>query len=110
MVIEHGHVPTVIRSDAGTENVVVGVLRCDHSDVRDGGNCYIIGCYTGNRRIETFWSVLKRGFTAKWINTFRDLEQIGLFNPADTENIRMWFTLILQNEPDHVKMYWTSTG
>lgn len=115
MVLEQGRVPKVIRCDAGTENVVVNeiqsVLRSDHADIREGGHSYIVNRSTANQRIEAFWSFLKRIFTAKWKNRFRDLEQIGLFNTADSddvENMRMWLTSILQNELDHVKMYWNS--
>lgn len=115
MILEHGRVPKVIRCDAGTENVVVNdiqkVLRSVHADVREGGPCYIVNRSTGNQRIEAFWSFLKRIFTVKWRNTFIDLESIGLFNTAeadDIENVRMWFTSVMQKELDHVKSYWNS--
>lgn len=115
MVLALGRVPQVIRCDAGTENVVVNdihkVLRDDHADVRQGGPCRIVNRSLGNQRIEAFWSFLKRIFTVKWRNIFRDFEQIGMFETAETddvENARMWFISVLQMELDYVKSYWNS--
>lgn len=115
MVSEHGRVPKVIRCDAGTENVVVKdlqlLLRNNHEDVIQGGPCCIVNRSTGNQRIEAFWSFLKRIFTVKWRNMFMDLEQIGLFesaSPDDIENMRMWFSSVIQLELDHIKSYWNS--
>jgi hypothetical protein len=91
MVMEQGLVPKVIRCYAGTENVAVNdtqrVFRVDHADVREGGPCCMINRSTGNQRIEAFWSFLKKIFTVKWRNLFKDLEQIGLFITTDTDDI-----------------------
>ena len=63
-------VPRVVRTDAGTENVMIHriqmALRMNHGDRMAGENSVSIGRSTANQRIEMLWSFLMRDFTLFW--------------------------------------------
>ncbi|CAC5403118.1 unnamed protein product [Mytilus coruscus] len=60
-------VPRAIRSDAGTENVIIrelqGALRHNNNDDMSGRNSFLIGRSVANQRIERLWRTKKNNFT-----------------------------------------------
>ena len=82
-----GVVPTLIRSDHGTENVIVRQLqiffRLGHGDAHADGKSFIVGKSTSNQRIESLWSMLRRQCIDFWINLFKDMRDTGLYNDGN---------------------------
>lgn len=56
--------PTLIRSDKGTDNCIVEslqqALRYDHEDSSSGAHSFIKGRSTSNQRIDSYWSQMRR--------------------------------------------------
>lgn len=77
--------PTLIRSDGGTENVTVHQLqvffRQDHDDHHSAGQSFLMGKRTSNQRM--FWSMLRRQCLDFWINLFKDMRDSCLYNDGD---------------------------
>ena len=67
-----GGVPKLMRSDKGTENVVVRdlqrLLRWDNVDSLAGSKSFIQGKSSSNQRIESWWSKFREGGGGWWIN------------------------------------------
>ena len=100
-----GGLPRKIRSDDGSENTLVealhNFLRSSHDDENAGLGCFAIGRSTANQRIEAYLSQLVKDCPGWWINFFKDLSDLGLFNgsdPVHQECIRFCFTQILRDE------------
>lgn len=70
------YIPTIVRSDAGTENVQVEAihvaLRYGQGDAFSGLNSYLTGKSTHNQRIESFWVQLQRMCTSVYMETFKN--------------------------------------
>ena len=108
-----GGIPRKIRSDDGTEKSVIEVLhtflRSSHADKNAGPKCFNIGRSTANQRIESYGSQFVRDGPGWWINFFKDLSDLGLFNstdPVHQECIRFCFMQILRNELNEVAEMW----
>ena len=106
-----GGVPRKIRSDDGTENSVIEALHTflRYADENAGPGCFNIGRSTANQRIESYWSQFVRDGPGWWINFFKDLSDLGLFNstdPVHQECIRFCFMQILRNELNEVAEMW----
>ena len=104
-VKQSGGVPRKIRSDDGTENSVIEAIhtyrRSSHNDDNAGERCFVIGRSTANQRIEAYWSQLVKDCPGWWINFFKDLSDLGLFNgsdPAHQDCIRFCFMNIFRQE------------
>jgi len=96
-------VPRIVRTDAGTENVLLRdlqiSLRMDHMDDMCGRRSFHMGRSTGNQRIERLWGSLCPNFTEFWRSYFKDMRDSGLFNDTDPlhiECIRFCFFPIIQ--------------
>lgn len=80
-------VPRLIRTDAGTENVLIHriqiALRFRHNDHMAGVNSVSVGRSTANQRIEMLWSFLMRNFTIFWRNLFNSLVEDGILSNTD---------------------------
>jgi hypothetical protein len=80
-------VPTLIRSDKGTENCIVRQLqilfRKDHNDHHSAGGSFIMGKSTSNQRIESLWAILRRQCLDFWINLFKYMRDTVLYNDGD---------------------------
>lgn len=107
--------PRAIRSDAGTENVLMRdlqrALRHDHNDNMSGRNSFLIGRSVANQRIERFWGTLKTNFTHYWRNHFRDLQDTGVLDvssPIHIECVRFCYISIVQHQLDMFKERWNS--
>ncbi|KAJ7371569.1 hypothetical protein OS493_024244 [Desmophyllum pertusum] len=102
-----------MRSDDGTENSVIEplhtFLRSSHNDENAGVGCFAIGRSTANQRIEAYWSQFVKDGPGWWMNFFKDLSDLGLFNgsdPVHQECIRFCFMQILRNELHQVAELW----
>ena len=62
--------PVMVYTDLGTENSTMAAIQCFFRN-DDDARCYCSS--PGNQRIENFWSSLRRGRTAWWINSFKDM-------------------------------------
>lgn len=80
-------VPTILRSDRGTENTIVGQLqiyfRLRDTDERSAYRSFIMGKSTSNQRVESLWSILRRQCLDFWINLFKDMRDYGLYNDGN---------------------------
>jgi len=74
-------VPIKLRVDRGIENVTAldyqALLRLEHDD-ESAAKPYIIG-----RSVERWWAFLKQNFGQFWINLFKDMIEIQVYNPHD---------------------------
>ncbi|VDI39125.1 Hypothetical predicted protein [Mytilus galloprovincialis] len=63
---ERKMLPRVVRSDAGTENVIMRdlqrSLRHNQNDEMSGQNSFLVGRSVANKRIERLWGTLKTSF------------------------------------------------
>ncbi|XP_045190917.1 uncharacterized protein LOC123547721 [Mercenaria mercenaria] len=80
-------VPRCIRTDAGTENVLVQdmqmAFRWEHSDDMSAERSVIIGSSHSNQRIERWWLSNRQGGCQYWIDFFKDMENAGLLSTSD---------------------------
>lgn len=105
-VMECGGCPSLLQSDPGTENVLVGSLQSLFVNSEDG---FKIVRSAFNQRIEAWWSMLRRRFTSWWIDFFRYLASFNSFeigNENDIRCIRFCFSSLIQRELDEVKNTW----
>lgn len=105
--------PRVIRSDHGTENVMIEslqqALRFRHEDGQAGLKSFIKGTSTSNQRIESFWSQMRKSGVDWWISLFKDLRDQFLFdnsNPTHIECLRYCFGPVLKLELDTIRKDW----
>ena len=108
-----GGAPRKMRSDDGTENSLVEALHTylRYSTSNDNTDlcCFAIGRSTANQRIEAYWSQLVKDAPGWWINFFKDLRDLNLFNDSDpvhVECIRFCFMHILRKELYQVAELW----
>lgn len=106
-------VPSVIRSDHGTENNLVEPLqaafRLYHGDVFAADKSFIRGKSTANQRIESTWGRLKRHGLNFWIVFFKDLVNKGHFdktNSIQLECLRFCFGPLIQYDLDLMRQEW----
>ena len=105
--------PSLVRTDCGTENVVIaGVqsfLRAKCNDDLAGEKAHHYGPSTGNQRIEAWWSYFRRSRLTWWINFFKDLVDCGVFLTGNTLLVEcLWFCFaqLIQRDLDFVKIHW----
>ena len=78
-----GVVPRCVRGDRGTENVNICALQ--HFFIREGTDSmageesFLYGRSVSNKRIDAWWSFLRKNATDWWINFFKDLRTVGLY-------------------------------
>lgn len=108
-------VPTLLRSDRGTENSIIALLqkniRRSHSDCLAGDSSYIAGRSTSNQRIESYWSQMRRLGGNWWISFFKDLRDQHLFNDGDqlqVECLRYCFSHLIQKDLDLISQEWNT--
>lgn len=97
---ELGFVPFRIRSDMGTENVMVRELQIyfrtlannDENDIDTSS--FIQGKSTSNQRIEGLWSIFRRMVANSFMNIFKDLQNANIYddhNPLHIECLKFCF-------------------
>ncbi|KAG0644315.1 hypothetical protein HOY80DRAFT_878747, partial [Tuber brumale] len=89
------HIPQVIRSDKGTETVLLAeshlLLRRSNHPNLSFSHAYSFGKSTKNQRIEAWWNILTEGQTQEWKIYFAQLESEGLFDGSDIDKSCLQF-------------------
>ena len=114
-VRQNGGVPQKIRSDDGSENSLIEAIHTylryanSDNDTPSDSCCFATGRSTANQRIEAYWSHLVKDGPGWWINFFKDLRDLNLFDDSDplhVECIRFCFMQILRKELHQVAELW----
>ena len=107
--------PRIVRSDCGTENVIIAAMQCyfrfNDNDEHGGLQAHQYGSSPSNQRIEGWWSFFRRSCTNWWINLFKDLCDSGLLQLGNNFHMKcLWFCYfkVIQSELDKVKCQWNS--
>lgn len=74
-ILSKNGTPTYIRSDMGTENIIVAQMQLF---LREKG--YIYGTSQHNQRIDTWWGILRRKNAQFWMSLFADIKSDGYFS------------------------------
>ena len=105
----------IARSDRGSENVVLAEIqkhfRHNDADPFPGGNSFRYGTSTANQRIKASWSQLRHHSANWWINFFKDMTGLGIFdasNEIHLQYIRFCFLPILQGELNDTVVLWNN--
>lgn len=114
--IEHyNFVPRLVRSDRGSENVVVGgiqrFLRRGFSDPNANQASFQYGTSTRNQRIEAWWSQFRKNRCNWWINFFKDWSDLNQFDLGIGYHkmcMHFCFMGLIQKELDDVKYMWNN--
>lgn len=108
-----GYMPSVIRTDRGTENVWIEALhtalRSNHNDDFAGLRSYMCGKSTHNQRIESWWGTGLRKHTVDWyINLFKSMVSRNMFDGSDlhVECLRFSFGPVIKNDLVNCKNLW----
>ncbi len=109
-------IPSGIRADRGTENVIVaGIQRWLRWSVfgnHGPHDSFKYVCSTSNQRIESWWSFLRRyGGANWWINYFKDLRDSGVYNEAEPIQkacLQFCFMALIQKELDSIRSRWNA--
>jgi hypothetical protein len=95
MVREHGIVPDIVRSDKGTETVLLAnsqlLLRRQSEPDLPFHKAYSYGKSTRNIRIESWWALLAKGQLNEWREFFTALKAQDMFNGGDIDIIALQF-------------------
>ena len=107
--------PKIVRSDCGTENVILTAINCSlratHQDEYAAEKAHRYGSSPANKRIEGWWSFLKSSNSSWWISFFKDMSKYGLLNLGDTFYLEcLWFCFakVVQADLHKVKGHWKS--
>ena len=114
-IVEEGGCPTMLRSDNGTENVIVAGMqcyfRCNGDDDHAGVKAHKYGTSPANQRIESWWSYLRKSRTNWWMNYFKDMidrDVLNTANPLHMECLWFCFSNLLKKELNDIKEHWNS--
>ncbi|XP_064193953.1 lysM and putative peptidoglycan-binding domain-containing protein 4-like [Anguilla rostrata] len=105
-VEQFGGCPRIVRTDLGTENVVVRdiqtYLRCSDVNSRSGEQSYIAGVSTSNQRIESWWGMLRKEGMECWIQLLCKMKDEGLFvgDYLDKSLVQLCFRNIIHNRTE----------
>jgi hypothetical protein len=102
-----GYASQLIRCDLGTENSSIKHLH--PFIVNNPSAAVIFGRSTSNQRIEAWWSILRKSVTTWWINFFKDLREMNLYNDSDdihVECLKYCFMEVIQGELQSFKDQW----
>jgi len=100
-----GGFPATLRTDCGTENVMIAAIQ----SLVSGHHVY--GTSPGNQRIEAWWSFYRRQHSQWWIDLFETLVSSGSFHPGsvcETDCIRFCFMPIIQKQLDDMRCQWNT--
>ena len=114
-VIEAGGCPTILRTDRGTENVIMSSAQCflrrNGTDSLAGLKAHRYGSSHSNQRIEAWWAYLRRSWSSWWINFFKDMIDAGNLDASNRMHLEcIWFCFseIIQKELDEVRDEWNN--
>lgn len=106
-------VPVVVYADRGTENCIVRdlqyALRWNHQDPLQGLSSFRYGSSYRNTSIERFWRCLREMCGNFWINYFKDMDYLGVFDTSDVVHLecaRYCFLPIINRELYRVIQHW----
>lgn len=105
---EVGGFPAKVRTDCGTENVIVAALQ---SFVTGDSHSHVYGTSPGNQRIEGWWSFFRRNRSQYWIDIFESLVQSGEFHPnnsRETDCLRFCCMDLIQHDLREVQVQWNT--
>lgn len=112
-VEKYNCLPTLIRSDAGTENSIVEnlhkALRYGQGDEFEGDKSFLIGKSVHNQRIESFWYRLRGLVAGFFINLFKKMEAKDVLDTnsrIDIEILRFCFGHLIQHDLNTAKKIW----
>ncbi len=107
--------PVLVRTDCGTENVLMAGAQCffrrNGDDQFYGNRSHRQGSSPSNQRIESWWSVFRRGSSTWWIDLFKGLSNEGYLNTSNKLHLElMWlcFRAVLQSFLDEVRHHWNT--
>ncbi|KAM9735041.1 uncharacterized protein ACNS7B_014401 [Menidia menidia] len=109
-----GGCPRLVRTDMGTENVVVRdlqrYLRRNDVDDRAAERSYITGASTANQRIESWWGVMRKEGIEPWITLLAELKDEGLFagDFIDKALSQFCFMPIIQEVLNDIRGVWNA--
>ena len=106
-------VPSVVRSDKGTENTIVEILqqglRHYHTDEYSKGKSFIKGKSTANERIEKFWRQLINHSMNFYIKLFKLMVEenvLDIGNTVHIECLRFCFSDLISFDLDVSRKEW----
>ena len=105
-------VPTVMRSDKGTENGLVHCLqislRMDHQDKFAGQKSFMQGKSVHNQRIESFWGQMRHHSADFFIQFFKTMASEALYDGSDLckKCLQFCFGPLIRWELDSTKKLW----
>ncbi|XP_062851516.1 uncharacterized protein LOC134314752 [Trichomycterus rosablanca] len=109
-----GAVPMRLRTDCGTENGIMAAVQCtlrhQHTDYYSGASSHMYGSSTNNQRIESWWSIFRKGRSQFWMELFADLRDAGYFNGSHEHQclLRFCFSDVIQKDLDECVTLWNS--
>ena len=110
-----GGCPLRVRTDCGTENVIMSAMQCylraEGTDDWAGEKAHVYGSSPANQRIEAWWSFLRRNRSGWWIDFFQDMSNHGLLEVGNMYHMEaLWycFNKLLQEDLTMVKEHWNS--
>lgn len=114
-VREVGGCPMRVRTDCGTENVLMSGMQCylraNGTDHWAGDKAHVYGSSPANQRIEAWWSFLRRNRSGWWIDLFQDMSQSGILEMGNTFHMEaLWYCYnrLLQEDLCRVQDHWNS--
>lgn len=110
---KYGSMPTLLRTDKGTENVIIGslqqCLRTGHDDTLSGLKSYLKGKSMQNQRIESFWVDLQRlstGFYMEFSASMIEKGALDLDNPLHKDLLQLCFGPLIRYDLYNIKKEW----
>lgn len=104
-VEKHGFLPTILRTDHGTEATIMAdlqrAMRFDHDDENAGMNSYIQGRSTHNQRIEAYWRQFRQHMGDFYMHLFKSMEgesSLDIANPLHIQCLRYAFGNLIQED------------
>ena len=98
--------PHKVVADRGTENIYIAASQ---RFFRQSEGSFIYGRSISNQRIESWWSMLRRSCTNWWINFFRDIVELGIYDLTDNIHVecaKFCFGVLIQNDLDKIRESW----
>ncbi|XP_030579512.1 uncharacterized protein LOC115787648 [Archocentrus centrarchus] len=109
-----GVIPMRLRTDCGTENGTMAAIQCTlrhhHNDYYSGASSHMYGSSTTNQRIESWWSIFRKGRCQFWMELFADLREAGYLNGSHEHQclLRYCFGDVIQRDLDECMRLWNS--
>uniref|UniRef100_A0A3P9JDE3 Integrase core domain-containing protein n=1 Tax=Oryzias latipes TaxID=8090 RepID=A0A3P9JDE3_ORYLA len=107
-------VPMRLRTDCGTENGIMAAVQCtlrhQHNDHYSGESSHMFGSSTSNQRIESWWSIYRKGRAQFWMELFADLRDAGHVNGSQEHQrlLRYSFGDVVQKDLDECVKLWNT--